>query len=116
MGEVKTVIPRPVLKKRKREEEWALAKKQEAEAEAAKKKNDREIIDLKREAKLKGEFYVEPEAKLLFIACIRGINAIDRKTKKILQPYVTYGYPQLEECEGVDLQLQLQVQVQERLR
>ncbi|KAM7254315.1 hypothetical protein ACFE04_031997 [Oxalis oulophora] len=142
MGEVKTVIPESVLKKRKREEEWALAKSQEAVA--AKKKNaenrkiifkrakqyaeeyakkDREIIDLKREAKLKGGFYVEPEAKLLFIIRIRGINAIDPKTKKILQllrlrqifngvflkvnkatvnmlrrvePYVTYGYPNLK--------------------
>jgi large subunit ribosomal protein L7e len=130
------------LKKRKREEEWALAKK--TELEAAKKKNaenrknifnrakqyaeeyankEREVITLKREAKLKGGFYVEPEAKLLFIIRIRGINAIDPKTKKILQllrlrqifngvflkvnkatvnmlrrvePYVTYGYPNLK--------------------
>jgi large subunit ribosomal protein L7e len=131
-----------VLKKRKREEEWALAKKQELEA--AKKQNaekrklifnrakqyskeyqekERELIQLKREAKLKGGFYVDPEAKLLFIIRIRGINAIDPKTKKILQllrlrqifngvflkvnkatinmlrrvePYVTYGYPNLK--------------------
>jgi large subunit ribosomal protein L7e len=142
MGEVKTIIPESVLKKRKREEEWALAKK--TELEAAKKKNaenrknifnrakqyaeeyankEREVITLKREAKLKGGFYVEPEAKLLFIIRIRGINAIDPKTKKILQllrlrqifngvflkvnkatvnmlrrvePYVTYGYPNLK--------------------
>jgi large subunit ribosomal protein L7e len=142
MGEVKTIIPESVLKKRKREEEWALAKK--TDLEAAKKKNaenrklifkraklyaeeyankDREVITLKREAKLKGGFYVEPEAKLLFIIRIRGINAIDPKTKKILQllrlrqifngvflkvnkatvnmlrrvePYVTYGYPNLK--------------------
>jgi large subunit ribosomal protein L7e len=142
MGEVKTIIPESVLKKRKREEEWTLAKK--TELEAAKKKNaenrklifkrakqyaeeyankDREVITLKREAKLKGGFYVEPEAKLLFIIRIRGINAIDPKTKKILQllrlrqifngvflkvnkatvnmlrrvePYVTYGYPNLK--------------------
>lgn len=65
---------------------------------------------MKREAKLKGGFYVDPEAKLLFIIRIRGyvlpffitkemiyfvflcffswicsINAIDPKTKKILQ-------------------------------
>lgn len=30
------------------------------------------MIQLKREAKLKGGFYVEPEAKLLFIIRIRG--------------------------------------------
>ncbi|PQQ01267.1 60S ribosomal protein L7-2 [Prunus yedoensis var. nudiflora] len=143
MGEeVKVVVPESVLKKRKREEEWALAKKQGLEA--AKKKNaenrkliynrakqyseeyeaqEKELIRLKREAKLKGGFYVDPEAKLLFIIRIRGINAIDPKTKKILQllrlrqifngvflkvnkatlnmlhrvePYVTYGYPNLK--------------------
>ncbi|XP_015894135.2 large ribosomal subunit protein uL30y [Ziziphus jujuba] len=142
MGEVKAVIPESVLKKRKREEEWALAKKQELEA--AKKKNtenrkliynrakqyakeyeqqEKELIQLKREAKLKGGFYVDPQAKLLFIIRIRGINAIDPKTRKILQllrlrqifngvflkvnkatvnmlhrvePYVTYGYPNLK--------------------
>jgi len=30
------------------------------------------LISLKREAKLKGGFYVDPEAKLLFIIRIRG--------------------------------------------
>ncbi|WZZ34389.1 hypothetical protein YC2023_017790 [Brassica napus] len=104
MAESKVVVPESVLKKRKREEEWALAKKQSAEA--AKKTNaanrkliykraeqyakeyaekEKELISLKREAKLKGGFYVDPEAKLLFIIRIRGINAIDPKTKKILQ-------------------------------
>ncbi|XP_058083141.1 large ribosomal subunit protein uL30w-like isoform X2 [Magnolia sinica] len=136
------VIPESVLKKRKRSEEWALAKKQEIDA--AKKKNkenrklifnrakqyakeyeeqDKELIQLKREARLKGGFYVSPEAKLLFIIRIRGINAMHPKTRKILQllrlrqifngvflkvnkatvnmlhrvePYVTYGYPNLK--------------------
>ena len=140
--EAKVVVPESVLKKRKREEEWALAKKQKLEA--AKKKNaenrklifnrakqyskeyeqqEKELIQLKREAKLKGGFYVEPEAKLLFIVRIRGINAMDPKTRKILQllrlrqifngvflkvnkatvnmlhrvePYVTFGYPNLK--------------------
>ncbi|KAJ7952045.1 60S ribosomal protein L7 [Quillaja saponaria] len=142
MGEVKAIIPESVLKKQKREEEWSLVKKQELET--AKKKRvesrklifnrakqyskeyeeqEKELIRLKREAKLKGGFYVDPEAKLLFIIRIRGINAIDPKTRKILQllrlrqifngvflkvnkatinmlhrvePYVTYGYPNLK--------------------
>ncbi|RXH89042.1 hypothetical protein DVH24_000641 [Malus domestica] len=105
MGEeVKVVVPESVLKKRKREEEWALAKEQERVAANKKKAENRklifnrakqyseeyeqqekELIQLKREAKLKGGFYVDPEAKLLFIIRIRGINAIDPKTKKILQ-------------------------------
>ncbi|KAL9314692.1 hypothetical protein ACSQ67_020144 [Phaseolus vulgaris] len=124
-GEAKAMVPESVLKKEKRNEEWALAKKQNLEA--AKKKRfetrklifsrakqyakeyeeqQKELIRLKREAKLKG-----------------GINAMDPKTRKILQllrlrqifngvflkvnkatlnmlhrvePYVTYGYPNLK--------------------
>ncbi|RZC51920.1 hypothetical protein C5167_020341 [Papaver somniferum] len=143
-GEIKaeTMVPEHVLKKNKRDEEWALAEKTAQEVQ--KKKNsesrkliykraeqyakeyveqERELIRLTREAKLKGGFYVNPEPKLLFIVRIRGINAMDPKTKKILQlfrlrqifngvflkvnkatlqmlqrvgPYVTYGYPNLK--------------------
>jgi large subunit ribosomal protein L7e len=136
------IVPESVLKKQKRAEEWALAKSKEIE-EAKKNKaetrklickkakqyaeeyaeKERELIQLKREARLKGGFYVNPEAKLLFIIRIRGINAIHPRTKKILQllrlrqifngvflkvnkatmnmlqrvePYVTYGYPNLK--------------------
>ncbi|OAY42315.1 60S ribosomal protein L7-2 [Manihot esculenta] len=136
------IIPESVLKKRKRSEEWALLKNQELKVKKEKnaesrkiifkraeqygkeyREKERELIRLKREAKLKGGFYVEPEAKLLFIIRIRGINAMDPKTRKILQllrlrqifngvflkvnkatmnmlhkvePYVTYGYPNLK--------------------
>ncbi|MED6112060.1 60S ribosomal protein L7B [Stylosanthes scabra] len=140
--EVKSVVPDSVLKKQKRSEEWALAKDQQLQA--AKKKRfqtrklifnrakqyseeyaeqEKDLIRLKREAKLKGGFYVDPEAKLLFIVRIRGINAMHPQTRKILQllrlrqifngvflkvnkatmnmlhrvePYVTYGYPNLK--------------------
>ncbi|OVA14881.1 Ribosomal protein L30 [Macleaya cordata] len=136
------IVPESVLKKRKRSEEWDLAKKEALDVQ--KKKNaenrkliykraeqyakeyteqEKELIRLKREAKLKGGFYVNPEAKLLFIIRIRGINAMHPKTRKILQllrlrqifngvflkvnkatmnmlqrvePYVTYGYPNLK--------------------
>ncbi|OMO65035.1 NAD-dependent epimerase/dehydratase [Corchorus olitorius] len=81
---------------------------------------EKELIQLKGEAKLNGGFYVDPEAKLLFIIRIRGIHAMHPRTRKILQllclrqifngvflkvnkatmnmlhrvePYVTYGYP-----------------------
>lgn len=140
--EVKAIVPESVLKKQKRNEEWALAKKQELES--AKQKNaenrkliynrakqyakeyaeqEKELIQLKREAKLRGGFYVDPEAKLLFIIRIRGINAMHPKTRTILQllrlrqifngvflkvnkatvnmlhrvePFVTFGYPNLK--------------------
>ncbi|KAL3632816.1 60S ribosomal protein L7B [Castilleja foliolosa] len=136
------IVPESVLKKQKRSEEWALAKTQELtvlkEKKAANRKlifnraqqyakeyaaQDKELIQLKREARLKGGFYVNPEAKLIFIIRIRGINAMHPTVKKILQllrlrqifngvflkvnkatmnmlhrvePYVTYGYPNLK--------------------
>ncbi|XP_057515293.1 60S ribosomal protein L7-2-like [Amaranthus tricolor] len=144
MGEeaTKVIVPESVLKKQTREEEWELAKKELANAEKKKRSENRklifkraaqyakeysdqekELIQLRREAKLKGGFYVEPEAKLLFIIRIRGINAMDPKSRSILQllrlrqifngvflkvnkatlnmlhrvePYVTYGYPNLK--------------------
>ncbi|XP_073052471.1 large ribosomal subunit protein uL30y-like [Primulina eburnea] len=136
------VVPESVLKKQKRNEEWALANAKEL-GEAKKKRSatrklicskarlyakeyedqEKELIRLKREARLKGGFYVNAEAKLLFIIRIRGINAMHPRTKKILQllrlrqifngvflkvnkatmnmlhrvePYVTYGYPNLK--------------------
>jgi hypothetical protein len=44
MGDLKVVIPESVLKKRKREEEWALAKKQELEATKKKNAENRKLI------------------------------------------------------------------------
>ncbi|GFZ08180.1 ribosomal protein L30/L7 family protein [Actinidia rufa] len=135
-------IPESVLKKQKRNEEWALKKKEEFATLKNKNSENRklifnraklyakeyeaqqkELVQLKREARLKGGFYVNPEAKLLFIVRIRGINAMHPKTRTILQllrlrqifngvflkvnkatmnmlhrvePYVTYGYPNLK--------------------
>lgn len=82
-----------------------------------------DLIRLKREAKKTGGFYVDPEAKLVFVVRIRGINDMHPKTRKILQllrlrqinngvflkvnkatmnmlrrvePYIAYGYPNLK--------------------
>jgi len=99
-----STVPESVLKKRKRDEEWA--EKKAADAASAKaaavKKNteifkraeeyvkqyrgqENDLIRLKREAKLKGGYYVEPEEKLLFVIRLRGLNELHPKTKKILQ-------------------------------
>ncbi|KAI3424350.1 hypothetical protein D9Q98_009903 [Chlorella vulgaris] len=135
-------VPESVLKKRKRDEDWA-TKKAAAATEAKHKAvanrkeyfkraesyvkeyrtQEADLIRLKREAKAKNGFYVEPEAKLVFVIRIRGINDVAPKTKKILQllrlrqintgvflkvnkatmnmlqrvePYVAYGYPNLK--------------------
>lgn len=78
-----------------------MAKKQEAEE--SKKKNvanrklifnmakqynkeyeaqERELIQLKQKARLKGGFYLNPEAKMLFTIRIRGINSMEPKSKE----------------------------------
>jgi len=81
---------------------------------------DLELIKNKRDAKAKGQFYVEGQPKVAFIIRIRGINKLAPKPKKILQllrlrqihngtfvklnratwnmirmiePFVTFGYP-----------------------
>jgi len=84
---------------------------------------ERQLVCARREAKAAGNFFVEPEAKLLFVVRLVGINKLSPKPRKILQllrlrqlhngvflkvnkpilqmlkyvqPYVTYGYPTLK--------------------
>jgi len=88
----------------------------------------RKLITLRRQAKKDGNFFVEPEAKLLFVVRIRGILKLSPKPRKVLQllrlrqlgngvflkvnkpilnmlklvqPYVTYGYPTLKTVREV---------------
>ena len=80
------------------------------------------LIKAKRDAKQKGELFVEEEGKLLLVIRVKGINKMDPKPKKIMhllrlrqlhnavllrnnkavmnmlrrvEPYVTYGVPSL---------------------
>jgi len=46
---------------------------------------EKALIRYKRQAKNNNNFYIAPESKLLFAIRIRGINAMDPKTRKILQ-------------------------------
>jgi len=98
-------------------------KKRTAEYEKEYADHKQQLIDLRREAKLGGNFFVEPEAKLLFVIRIVGIIKLAPKPRKVLQllrlrqlhngvflkvnkpilqmlklvqPYVTYGYPSLK--------------------
>jgi 60S ribosomal protein uL30 len=84
---------------------------------------EKSLLNYKRQAKRSGNFFVEPEQKLAFVIRIRGINQMHPKPRKILQllrlrqinnatfvklnkatltmlklvePYVTYGYPNLK--------------------
>jgi len=85
--------------------------------------HQRKLVQLRRQAKAEGNFFVEPEAKLLFVMRIRGILKLPPKPRKVLQllrlkqihngvflkvnkpilnmlklvqPYVTYGFPTLK--------------------
>ena len=84
---------------------------------------ERSNIRMKRQARASGNFFYEPEAKLVAVIRIRGIIGIAPKTRKILQllrlrqihncvlvrcnkatinmlrlvePYIAYGYPNLK--------------------
>merc|ERR1712057_74781 len=144
MGTIKMAVPVPesVLKKCKTQEKLAnekavataeTKKANKAKRTAAYKSADKYVkeyrslararVRMHRQAKAAGNHYVEPEAKLMFVVRIRGLNDMHPKTKKILQimrlrqmnmgvfmkvskaatemlkrvePYLSYGYPNLK--------------------
>jgi large subunit ribosomal protein L7e len=84
---------------------------------------ERDLIRLRRQARAAGNYFAEPEAKLMFVIRIRGMCDMHPKSKKILQllrlrqinlgvflrvnkatqemikrvePYLAYGYPSLK--------------------
>lgn len=114
-----------ILKDRKEKRE-SIKKKREGWTAKAKAYNEAEqkkaadLVSKFRQAKEKGEFYIPPEAKVLFIIRTKGINKINPRVKTILrllrlrqinngvfmkvntatwqmlrrvEPYVTYGFP-----------------------
>merc|ERR1711898_74123 len=144
MGTIKMAVPVPesVLKKRKTQEKLAnekavataeTKKANKAKRAAAYKSAEKYVkeyrslararVRMHRQAKAAGNHYVEPEAKLMFVVRIRGLNDMHPKTKKILQimrlrqmnmgvfmkvskaatemlkrvePYLSYGYANLK--------------------
>merc|ERR1711937_468594 len=87
------------------------------------KSNEADLVRLRRQAKAAGNYFCEPEAKLMFVIRIRGMCDMHPKTKKILQllrlrqihlgvflkvnkatqemikrvePYLAYGFPSLK--------------------
>ena len=42
---------------------------------------EKDLIRLKREARAKGGFYCEPEAKVMFVIRIRGLNKVHPKVR-----------------------------------
>ncbi|GAB0086231.1 60S ribosomal protein L7 [Sergentomyia squamirostris] len=87
------------------------------------KKKERDIVELKRQAKKDGTYYIPAEPTLAFVVRIRGINKVAPKVRKVLQlfrlrqinngvfvklnkatinmlricePYIAWGYPNLK--------------------
>merc|ERR1719150_959120 len=85
--------------------------------------DQQKLIMMKRQAKQTGNFFVEPEAKMMMVIRITGVNKMTPKTRKIfkllrldqlhkavfvkctkpmmnmlkcIQPYVVCGYPNLK--------------------
>jgi len=96
--------PESLLKKRKTVDAQRAARQQKSVDRKKRNKKDRKeafkraekyvreyrsqekaLIRYKRQAKNNNNFYIAPESKILFAVRIRGINAMDPKTRKILQ-------------------------------
>jgi len=138
-GASKRAVPETILKKAARDKKRAeavvaaraAAKKATAESRKLATTNaekyfkeyqaaDAKLIQDKRDAKAKGQFFVEGEPKVALLVRIRGINKLAPKPKKILQllrlrqinnavfvklnkatwnmiriiePFITYGFP-----------------------
>ena len=97
-------IPESVLKKRAKQEEIQKSKNEALVQQRKKNKvtrgiifkkalsydkeykaAERDIVRMRREAKKHGNFFMEPEPKLVLVIRIKGINGVDPKTRKILQ-------------------------------
>lgn len=108
---------------KKRAEDVVTFKKNAAKYEEEYEKAQKDLIDQRRSAKAKGGFYVPPEPKLCLVIRIRGTIGVSPKAKRVMQlfrlrqlhnatfvrlneatirmlrliePYVTYGYPTRE--------------------
>jgi large subunit ribosomal protein L7e len=87
------------------------------------RQTEKSMVNMRRQARKAGNFFVEPEAKLALVVRIRGINQTSPKVRKILQllrlrqinnavfvkisratlqmlqmvaPYIAWGYPNLK--------------------
>ena len=48
-------------------------------------KTEKDLVSARRAARAKGDYFVNPEAKLAFVIRIRGINGVSPKVRRILQ-------------------------------
>merc|ERR1719450_1580081 len=72
-------------REKERAEQRESLKKRTQEYEKEYSAAQQQLVDLRREAKLGGNFFVEPEPKLIFIIRIVGIIKLSPKPRKVLQ-------------------------------
>jgi hypothetical protein len=70
--------------KKRREKRKTIYKRAESYA-AEYRAAEKQAVAARRQARRAGNFYREPDAKLVFVVRIRGINQVPPKTKKILR-------------------------------
>ncbi|KAL0374703.1 UNVERIFIED_CONTAM: 60S ribosomal protein L7-2 [Sesamum radiatum] len=92
MAEAKgnVVVPESVLKKQKRAEEWALAKSKEVEEAKKKKAETRKLICKKARE------YAKEYEQQIFNGVFLKVNKATMNMLHRVEPYVTYGYPNLK--------------------
>uniref|UniRef100_A0A6A7FUF6 Large ribosomal subunit protein uL30 n=1 Tax=Hirondellea gigas TaxID=1518452 RepID=A0A6A7FUF6_9CRUS len=137
-----TPLPESFLKKRKRDQHIKAHRATQKAVEKKKRKTSRKVIFkraeqyvkeyrqeerslvfMRRQARKNGNFYVDPQAKIVFVIRIRGINRLSPKVRsvmrllrllqihngvflkvnkatmnmlKLVEPYIAYGYPNLK--------------------
>merc|ERR1712130_895457 len=94
--------------KKRREKRKVIYKRAETYA-AQYRRAEKQAVAMRRQARRVGNFYREPDAKLALVIRIRGINQMPPKVKKIVrlngasqkmltlvEPWISYGYPNLK--------------------
>jgi len=117
----KDLKARLVVRKKNRERRREIFRRAESYVKAF-RRQQRDLVRIKKMAKKQGNFYVPDEPRLAFVIRIRGINGIHPRVRKILQlfrlrqinngvfiklnkattnmlriaePYITWGYPNM---------------------
>jgi large subunit ribosomal protein L7e len=118
----KQLKSRLVVRKKNREHRREIFRRAESYVKAF-RRQQRDLLRIKRTAKKQGNFYVQDEPRLAFVIRIRGINGLHPRVRKILQllrlrqinngvfvklnkatvnmlrivePYIAWGYPNMK--------------------
>jgi len=124
---VKHLKSRLLVRKKNRERRRDIFRRAESYVKAF-RRQQRDLLRIRRMTKLQGNFFVPDEPKLVFVIRIRGINGLHPRVRKILQllrlrqinngvfvkvnkatsnmlrivePYVAWGYPNMKSIHNL---------------